>query len=314
DKPTLHRVEPFDPSGDAAILRKAMKGFGTDEDAIIALLSKRTSDQRHQILLKYNQVYNDRDCIKDLKEELHGHFEQAIVALMRPMPQYLAQELHHAMDGIGTKERTLVEILCSLNNQWIYAIKNAYYKEYQKQLVDEIKDDASGDFKKLLISMCDGKRDERNNDPALANTIAQQLHTAGEARFGTNESEFRRIMTNYSYPLLKEVFEEYKKIEGHEFSKAIDSELSGSFKKGVMAIYDIVENRPAFFAKELHDCMWGPGTADRTLIRLVLVRSEIDMQNIKEEYLKMYNKTLVDAIKGDTSGDYKKLLIALVEG
>merc|ERR1712106_90544 len=313
-KPTVHKMEPFDPSGDAATLRKAMKGCGTDEDAIIALLSKRNSDQRTKILKKYNSVYNDRDCIEDIKDELHGKLERLIIALMTPLPQYLAKELHDAMDGPGTKESILVEILCSLNNQWIFAIKNAYFKEYEKHLVDDIKDDTSGNFRKLLIAMCDGKRDEKNNDPALANSIAQQLHTAGEAKFGTDESEFRRIMTSYSYPLLKTVFEEYKKIEGKDFSEVIDSELSGNFKKGCLALYEIVVNRPSFFAKELRDSMWGPGTNDGTLIRLVIVRSEIDMQNIKEEYLNMYEKTLVDAIKGDTSGDYKKLLVALVEG
>ncbi|CAL4066476.1 unnamed protein product [Meganyctiphanes norvegica] len=314
DKPTLHKFEPFDASGDAATLRKAMKGMGTDEDAIIGLLTKRTSDQRAKILKKYNTVYNDRDCIKDIGDELHGKLERAVIALMTPLPLYLAQELHHAMDGPGTKERTLIEILCSLNNQWIFAIKNAYYKEYEKHLVDDIKDDTSGEFRKLLISMCDGKRDEKNNDPALASNIAQQLHTAGEGKFGTDESEFRRVMTSYSYPLLKAVFEEYKNIEGKEISDAIDSELSGEFKEGVMAIYEIVMNRPAFFARELHDCMSGLGTRDGTLIRLVLVRSEIDMQNIKEEYLKLYDKTLVDKIKGDTSGDYEKLFLAMVEG
>ena len=47
----------FDPSGDAAGLRKAMKGLGTDEKAIINILARRPSHQRQQILLKYTQSY-----------------------------------------------------------------------------------------------------------------------------------------------------------------------------------------------------------------------------------------------------------------
>lgn len=46
-----------DPSSDASILRKAMKGLGTDESAIIGVLAHRTSDQRQQIMLKYQQAY-----------------------------------------------------------------------------------------------------------------------------------------------------------------------------------------------------------------------------------------------------------------
>ncbi len=38
------------------------------------------------------------------------------------------------------------------------------------------------------------------------------------------------------------------------------------------------------------------------------------MALIKEEYNKAYGEPLEKAIKGDTSGDYEKLLVALIEG
>lgn len=53
----MTHVSHFDPSSDASVLRKAMKGFGTDEAAIIGVLAHRTSDERQQILLKYQQAY-----------------------------------------------------------------------------------------------------------------------------------------------------------------------------------------------------------------------------------------------------------------
>ncbi|KAG0724906.1 Annexin B9 [Chionoecetes opilio] len=324
--PTVSPLAHCDPSSDASVLRKAMKGMGTDESAIIGVLAHRTSDQRQQIMLKYQQAYGREpqdagkagkvltgDLVKDLKGELSGKFEEGIVALMTPLPLYLAHEIHNAISGIGTNERTLVEIMCTRNNASLMVIKNAYQHHYRKRLEENLSGDTSGDFRRLLISMCACSRDEQNCDPVLANNLAQQLYKAGVGKTGTDESEFNRILSSYSYPMLRCVFDEYKKIKGKSFGAALDSELSGDLKLGMKAIYDCIQNRAGFFAKELHDSMAGMGTKDRALIRLVVSRAEIDMGNIKENYQQMYNKSLEHAIKNDTSGDIKKLLLGMVE-
>ncbi|KAA0200666.1 hypothetical protein HAZT_HAZT002194 [Hyalella azteca] len=56
-QPTIRYLGNFDPSTDAAMLRKAMKGFGTDEASIINILANRTSDQRQKIILSFKQAY-----------------------------------------------------------------------------------------------------------------------------------------------------------------------------------------------------------------------------------------------------------------
>jgi len=56
DTPTI--VDgPFDPAADAQALRKAMKGFGTDEAAIINIVTKRTNNQRMQIAQAFKSAY-----------------------------------------------------------------------------------------------------------------------------------------------------------------------------------------------------------------------------------------------------------------
>ncbi|KAK8725868.1 hypothetical protein OTU49_010526 [Cherax quadricarinatus] len=323
--PTVRPSPHFDPGSDASVLRKAMKGFGTDEAAIINVLSRRTSHERQQIMLKYQQAFGREegggtkkgltgDLVKDLKSELSGKFEDGIIALMTPLPIYLAQEINNAIAGIGTNERTLVEILCTRDNASLMEIKNAYYHRYHKKLENDLGGDTSGDFRRLLISMCACSRDEHNHDPALANNLAQQLYHAGEGKMGTDEAEFNRILSSYSYPLLRCVFEEYSKISKKSFGDAINAELSGDLKLGMQAIYTSILNRPEYFAKELRAAMAGLGTNDRALIRLVVSRCEIDMGNIKQEYHKLYKKPLDQDIKSETSGDYKKLLLALIEG
>ena len=52
----------------------------------------------------------------------------------------------------------------------------------------------------------------------------------------------------------------------------------------------------------LYKAMKGLGTNDNTLIRVIVTRTEIDMQYIKAEYAKKYKKTLNDTVHSETSG------------
>ncbi|KAK2523555.1 Anxa7, partial [Columba guinea] len=309
---TITAAPNFDAGRDAEILRKAMKGFGTDEQAIINVVANRSNDQRQKIKAAFKTMYG-KDLIKDLKSELSGNIEELILALFMPTTYYDAWSLRHAMKGAGTQERVLIEILCTRTNQEIREIVSCYKSEFGRDIEQDIRADTSGHFERLLISMCQGNRDENQTvDYQKAQEDAQRLYQAGEGKLGTDESCFNMVLASRSFPQLKATVEAYSRIANRDLLSSIDREFSGNVERGLKTILQCALNRPAFFAERLYYSMKGAGTDDSTLIRIIVTRSEIDLVQIKQMFTQMYQKTLATMIASDTSGDYRRLLLAIV--
>ncbi|XP_064389782.1 annexin A4-like [Halichondria panicea] len=309
---TIIAAASFDPETDAAVFRKAMKGIGTDEAAIINLLVARTNAQRQQIRQKFKLMYG-KDLINELKSELSGNFENAILAMLEPSTLYDAKCLRRAMRGAGTDEGALIEILCTRTNKEVLDIKAEYKSHYGRDLEKDVVSETSGHFKRLLVSMCQGAREENTTaDMEKAKREAGELYSAGEKKWGTDESKFNHILATRSQAQLIATFEEYIRISQRDILNSIEREMSGDLKEGMKTVVMCMRSRPAYFAEKLYKSMKGAGTDDDTLVRVVVSRSEYDLVEIKKEFLTRYHKTAYKMIQGDTSGDYKKLLLAIV--
>ncbi|XP_065815249.1 annexin A11a isoform X1 [Labrus bergylta] len=311
---TIKDFPGADQLRDVEVLRKAMKGFGTDEQAIIDLLGSRSNRQRVPLLRAYKTSYG-KDLIKDLHSELSGDFRTLVMATLKTPAELDAYELHSAIKGAGTDEACLIEILSSRSNAEIHEINRIYKQEYKKKLEDAITGDTSGHFRRLLVSLAQGNRDEREHvDISVAKQDAQSLYAAGENKLGTDESKFNAILCARSKSHLRAVFLEYQRMCGRDIEKSINREMSGDLESGMLAVVKCIKNTPAYFAERLYKAMKGAGTKDRTLIRIMVSRSEVDMLDIRQEYVKNYGKSLYTHISGDTSGDYKKLLLKFCGG
>ncbi|KFB52658.1 AGAP003722-PA-like protein [Anopheles sinensis] len=297
--PTVVPAEEFDASADANALRAAMKGFGTDEQAIIDILCARSNAQRQQIMEQYTSELG-RDLIDDLKSELGGKFEDVIVGLMMTPEKYLCKQMHKAMDGIGTDEDTLIEVLAPQTNEEVKKIVDCYEEMYGRPLAEHLCSETSGSFRRLLTMIIVGARDPQGTvDPDLAVEQANQLYNAGEGKLGTDEEVFYKLLAHCSFDQLEIVFDEYKKLSGQTIEQAMKHELSDG---------------TTFLRQTTPQGYGWAGTDDAKLIRIIISRSEIDLQNVKDEYEQMYNKTLLSAVRNECSGDYKRALCALIGG
>ncbi|KAK1806888.1 hypothetical protein P4O66_005372 [Electrophorus voltai] len=302
----------FSASGDAAVLDKAIKVKGVDEPTIIEVLVKRSNIQRQQIKAAYQQA-TGKSLEGALKSALQGELEDVVLGLLRTPAQYDAQQLKLAMKGLGTDEDTLVEILVTRSNREIKDIKMAYKDEFKSELENDIKSDTSGDFRNALLALSKATRSEdKVVQEDLADKDARALYEAGEKRKGTDCAVFIDLLTSRSVPHLRKVFQLYSKYSKVDMAKAIDLELKGDIENCLIAIVKCVGSKPAFFAEKLNLAMKGSGYKGKILTRIIVSRSEVDLVQIKQEYKKMYGKTLYKDILDETKGDYERILLALV--
>ncbi|GMS83873.1 hypothetical protein PENTCL1PPCAC_6048 [Pristionchus entomophagus] len=312
--PSVKPYPAFHANDDAETLRNAMKGLGCNNSKVIQVLCARTNGQRQEIARAFKTMYG-KDLLDDLKSELHGDFEDVILALMERSPVYDARQLRKAMEGLGTREAILIEIMTTRTNAQIDELKYTYKQMYGSELEKDLIGETSGDFKRLLVSLCAGGRDESMHvDPVRANHDARKLYQAGEGRLGTDESTFNAILAAQNYAQLRLVFDEYQKVCNRSVEQAVQNEFEGDIRDGLLAVCTVVRSKPAYFATLLHNSMKGMGTRDGDLIRAVVSRAEVDMTDIRSAFEALYKQPLEKAIKDDCSGSYKDALVALVRG
>lgn len=311
---TILPASPFDPEEVAQQLRDAMKGWGSDDKALLAILSTHTAVQRLATAKMYKTMFG-RDLRKDLKSETGGNFEDAVKSMMYGAATFDAWCLRKSMKGPGTDEAALLEVMCTKTNAEMAAINAAYSELYFGRVLEkDIISETSGHFKKLLVSCCQANRYESTTvDEAKALKEAQQIYAAGEKKWGTDESVFNKVLMLRSRPQLLATFKAYRKVSQYDITRSIEHEMSGDLKRSMKAVVQCIKDRPTYFAERLYTAMKGAGTADQRLIRIVIGRSEIDLEEIKDRFFDMYNKSLKKMIEDDTSGNYKRLLVAIVK-
>lgn len=298
-------------------LRKAMEGFGTDEEALIKVVLAHKTTERLKIKEAYEKEYS-KNLLEDLKSELSGKFEDAMIALFTEPIQYDAECLHNAMAGAGTDEDTLIEIISSRPNWILKKIKTKYNEIYQKNLEEDIKSDTSGDFQLLLLALLENERKENKDiNKEECTQKAKELFDSKEAENGwdikNNENIFYKFFIFSSSGELSLIAREYFKLSGENINDTIEKKFSGDIKNLLKAILYSIVCPSEYFASRVHKAIEGFGTDNKTLIRILITRSEIDIPKIKRYYKQLYNKRMVEDVKNDISGDYQKLLVGLIE-
>ncbi|XP_063683374.1 annexin A13-like [Bolinopsis microptera] len=309
---TIEEPETIDLLTDAKDMRQAMSGWGTNENTLINILTHRTYNNRLKITQLYRETYS-KSLWEDIKSETSNHFRTTLKGLVLPEARFLAEEMRNAMSGWGTNEDTLLLCLMLTVNDYdtVQGLKDYYKAIYNTDLEDEIKGETDSPFKDFLVEVLD--RPKFNESAEVDNeAVEADFSDIKEFLAAKEVKDIVYLVTSRSLKHLAILQEKYYQSEGSELYQALESITDHHMKDGFVSLMSVATDFTRYCAYELHNAMDGDGTEEGVLTRIITTRADKDLADIKEMYFEMFNKKLSQQIKDDTSGDYRKTLLSLV--
>ncbi|KAG7473402.1 hypothetical protein MATL_G00095410 [Megalops atlanticus] len=138
---------------------------------------------------------------------------------------------------------------------------------------------------------------------------AARIETAIKTK-GVDEQTIIEILTKRSYSQRREIAFAYERRAKKDMINALKGALSGSLETVILGL---MKSTAQYDASEIKASMKGLGTDEETLIEIVCSRSNAELMEIKRVYKELFKKDLEKDVAGDTSGNFAKLLLALVQ-
>ncbi|KAL6869291.1 hypothetical protein ACO1O0_000615 [Amphichorda felina] len=309
------QIIQWDGTPDAQALRAAMKGLGTDEKALIHILSNKDPLQIEYIRTAFHRNFK-RNLIEDLKKETSGWFEKGLVQLARGPLQADVANLYESLSGPGTKEVVLNDILLGRSNADMKAIKGAFQQTFNRSLETMVKSDLSMKTERhfMLVLAANRAEDSVPVDQRQVDDDVMQLYKATEGKMGTDEILVCQILTSRNNDQIRAIAHAYKQKFRRDLEDVIKSEFSGHMEDALLFQLREGVDKYMHAANLLEESMAGMGTKDHLLVART-VRFHWDknyLANVKAAYQQRYRRSLGSRISGETSGDYKRLMLACI--
>lgn len=311
-------MQGYNPQFDAERIRKATKGFGTDEKTIIDTLAPLDPFQIDVLARNYEQT-TGRSLQKTLEKELSSWLEYTLVLkALGPLGGdiYL---LERACKGAGTHEDLLSEVLLGRSNEEIFLLKEGFRRVYNKDLVKTVQGELSMKTERMFNMALSGQRDENPYvDQQRVQQDVEALYRAGQGKIGTDEIGVCGILLSRSDAHLQAIAQAFPQRHKKSLSQMVEGEFSGHMKSGLLYLVKAYENDGQGIARDveyLEDAMSGMGTKDERLIyRLLRCHwNRPKFASIKSQFQTRYRTTLRKRVEGETTGKYEKALVAIIE-
>ncbi|XP_035380129.1 annexin A2 [Electrophorus electricus] len=295
---TVHAFPNFNVERDIADIRTALER--KDVHSLVRILTNRSNDQRQKLNTAYQNL-TQKDLKAGLRKVLSGNLEFLMLSLMMPPEQFEAYRLRQAMEGLGTDEETLLEILCTRTAQQLSNITATYNKEFKRNLEKDLVSDTSGDFSRLLVALL-----KKECQPAL---LEQDVKALSEELNGKKADAWIRILTTRDPLHLRNVLIYLEAEKGQSASEIIEKHFggifSGDFRLGLETLVRCIENSDLYLAQRIRTMKW-------PVVQGVMVsHSEEDLVAVRVAYKQEAGTSLYTALQKQFTGELQYALLAI---
>jgi hypothetical protein len=264
-------------TSDAEVLHKeCTKGMMSDfkEDKLIKKIGVRNQKQNKALCEAYEREYSmslagaiEKRCDKK-------KFVFAVLALLLPKAEFIAQRLESAMKGFGTDEIVLIRLLGGLDGKNMADVAEAYERKYGRTLQAALKNEIGGRFRLAALRWIDAQCSAAAGSIELTESPIEAGGGGGGAEESDNVARLQSLV------------------------KALEEEHNALMK--MVAILD---------AQRLAGACKGFGTNDKALIEVLCTRSKKHLSNVSIEYRTSQDgeKDLFDLVSSELGGWYKYL-------
>jgi annexin A6 len=343
---TLLRAQQFLVTIDAKRIHKACAGLGTDDGALIAVLSSRTKDSLQKISECYCERYGCT-LVGQIKSECSFNYATFLCSMVRDKAKVDALNFRKALKGWGTDDDLLVELTCTRTNKELWEIKRAYQQIFNRDLVTDVKGDTSGVYRKFLVRVLRCRRDEPaaagaaavtaaadaakqeedegqcGSDAGKAEEQAAALHEAAEASKSSTakrvlpggKDAYLDILTKASPEQAALISAAYEDKYGCSLETMIEENMGFMYRDLRKACKAIIKPRLSVFADLLYQAFKGFGTDDSAVARILGGQDKNMVKLIAGEYQRLHpdGENLVASLQSELSGNFLKAAKAWVE-
>ncbi len=282
---------------DADVLRAAMKGIGTDKEAIFLTLEGKSPEQLQEMQSQYKEFYQ-RELPKDLKKELRGSDEAKALALLEKGYISSADQLHIAMEGWGTDVKAVMGVFEGKSPeeraQTIQDFENKY-GELEPRLKNELNKVQLAEVRSLIA----------NGQLSLAETLNRYMRG-----LGSNEEGIIKALNGTNLNDLTEARSEYLEKYGRRLEDHIRSELSG---KDLEKAEILLKNGAFSTLESLHYLLDEKKLNHKDLFQALAEVPSEERSTLDQDFTAKYGTSLSKTLRSKLRGANERKALYLME-